>query len=827
MNPITLTIDGRQLTCQPGKTVLQAAREAGIEIPSLCDHPALPPYGACRLCIVEIDGVRGYPTSCTTPAAEGMVVRTQSRELQKLRNRVLELLMSGHPNSCLVCEYRERCEKHRPRPAKAGRSTRCALCSNRPSCDLRGMALQAGSSELNLRTIYSRQNIERIDPFIDRDLNLCVLCARCWRICEKIHGRPAISIIKRGKQARIGTLFNQSWVDSGCTFCGACVDICPTGSLTDRYARWYGRPEGRLPSTCTLCPEGCSLVEQTSDGKVVATRMTHFERDSRLCAVGRFAFAQLMSTHQRLQFPMVRERGELIPVEWSEAIAALAVRLQPFQGNGQFAMVIGEAEIRETNFIYEKFARQVMQGRIVRVPAGANRNHPALTALGADIHCGKIKAVWLTGDYLDTPELDALDYLVVADIVPSNVSLRASAVLPAAVLSEVTGTFRTAANEVKTLGPALPSPGQARIEWKTTVDLAKAMGAQGFDYEFPFQIAKDISEDAVPAPLPVAPRDNARTLADRFRGHNLADLVPALEVLGIMRTAPEKRPETGKRFPVVSKEEVAPNFHLVKIEAPAIAQHARPGQFVIVMVKETSERAPYTLADWDRATGTITFVVEEVGRSSREIAMLQAGDQIAHVSGPLGTPFPIRNVGSVALGGGCYGIAAIYPLARSMKRAGNKVRCVIEACSQYLLYMEDRLRSVCDELVFTTRDGSRGRRGGVQDVFAEWLGGPEPPNLMVAIGCTFMMQLTEEATRPFDIPLYVALNPIMVDGTGMCGACRVSVQGKTKFACVDGPFFEGHAVDWDELSARRSAYTKVEIEALAQETEHAHVHQHC
>ena len=205
------------------------------------------------------------------------------------------------------------------------------------------------------------------------------------------------------------------------------------------------------------------------------------------------------------------------------------------------------------------------------------------------------------------------------------------------------------------------------------------------------------------------------------------------------------------------------------------------------------------------------------------MAALRRGDFVAHVSGPLGVPLPIQKVGTVILGGGCYGIAAIYPLARAFKQAGNTVIGVLEASSHFLFYMEDKLKSVCDELHYATRDGSRGIKGGAQDIFVERLKSGSPSNLMVAVGCTFMMRLTEEATRPFNVPLQVALNPIMVDGTGMCGACRLSAGGETKFACVDGPFFDAHAVDWEELSSRRLAYSVAEIEALPQGAAHVGV----
>jgi len=207
MTEISLTFDGKQVKASKGDTVLEAARAGGIHIPTMCAHEDLPHYGACRLCVVEIEGVRGFPTSCTTPAEDGMKVSIQSEELTNLRNQVLEMMLSGHPNACLKCPHREDCEKYRPRPSKAGKSTRCAFCSNRDECTLREMALEANTNELELPSLYSMENVERDDPFMDRDYNLCILCGRCWRICEKIHGTPAISIINRGKwaDARYGT----------------------------------------------------------------------------------------------------------------------------------------------------------------------------------------------------------------------------------------------------------------------------------------------------------------------------------------------------------------------------------------------------------------------------------------------------------------------------------------------------------------------------------------------------------------------------------------------------------------------------------------------
>jgi NAD(P)H-flavin reductase len=268
-------------------------------------------------------------------------------------------------------------------------------------------------------------------------------------------------------------------------------------------------------------------------------------------------------------------------------------------------------------------------------------------------------------------------------------------------------------------------------------------------------------------------------------------------------------------FQIVSKREVAPNVHETVIRAPAIATKARPGQFVILMVDEKSERVPYTLCDWDRAAGTVTLIVQEVGQSSRKLVLLRAGDHVAHLVGPLGVPLEIEPFGTVALAAGCYGIGAVLGIARAMKAAGNRVITIVEADSHYLHYFRSELAAASDELIQTTIDGSDGIKGHSIDVVKRKLENGEQLDRVIAVGCLFMMMLAGNATKPFGVKTLVALNPIMLDGTGMCGACRVSIGGQTLFACVDGPFFDAHEVDWDELRDRRVAYSDAEIDAVA------------
>ncbi len=813
MPVINLTIDGRAVTVEAGATVLEAARQARIPIPTICDHKDLSPYGACRMCIVEIEGVRGYPTSCTTPAAEGMQVKTRSPELETLRRRTLELMLSGHPNSCLGCAHRQACEALRPVATKAGQSTRCGFCSNREECDLRAMALQAGERDLHLPTLYAAHNLERDDPFMDRDYNLCILCARCWRICEKIHGQPAISIINRGKQARVGTAFHKSHVHSGCTFCGSCIDICPTGTLTDRYARWQGKPDRTQESACVLCPEGCSLQAKARGGQLVSTAMTVFQPEASLCALGRFGYAQIVNAPTRLLRPAVRENGDPFTVDWDTALDAAAAGLH--KHGSTLGILVSAATSREDRHLYHLLA-QGLGAKIAVIPTVPAGEKQPLPRWLSGMHKKSLTGLLLAGDFLDVKDLASLNFLLVIDGLPSLAQERADVLLPTALLSEAAGTFRTAAGQIRTLTPCSRAPGMARPEWEILRDLGQRLGVRSVNFGSLKEITAAVGDEPAPKAYPGAPRHDVRSVPAFFRGHRTADLVPVLAAFGLPTAEPSMDAHVSDGFAVLESRMLVPNMHLLRIKAPQVAAHARPGQFVILMARETSERTPYTLADWDRDQGSITLIIEEVGRSSRELVSLKAGEFLAHVSGPLGKAFPVEHRGTVVLGGGCYGIGGILPLARALRQAGNRVISVIEAASAYLLFWEKDLQAVSDEVRIATKDGSRGTRGGVQEVFQQFYEQEGPVDMFIAMGCTFMMRMVSELTQPWGVPTMVALNPIMVDGTGMCGACRVSIHKKTQFACIDGPFFDAHGVDWDELACRKSAYAQEEVEALPQ-----------
>jgi ferredoxin--NADP+ reductase len=272
---------------------------------------------------------------------------------------------------------------------------------------------------------------------------------------------------------------------------------------------------------------------------------------------------------------------------------------------------------------------------------------------------------------------------------------------------------------------------------------------------------------------------------------------------------------------ILTRERLVPNVHLIEIHAPEVARKCRPGQFVIVMPDEKGERIPLSIADWDAERGSVTAVFLLVGTSTRKLAALKAGDEVPVFVGPLGRPSEIDAFGTVVLAAGCFGIGALWPTARALKAAGNKVIAVIDAKADYLVYWKDRYQSVCDKVIFSSRDHALASKDFIPRPLEETLKAEAPVARVIAVGCTYLMYACAQATKPLGIKTIVSLNPIMVDGTGMCGACRCTAAGKTKFACVDGPDFDAHQVDWEELFIRRKSYFDDEIRSLCryEETE--------
>lgn len=274
-------------------------------------------------------------------------------------------------------------------------------------------------------------------------------------------------------------------------------------------------------------------------------------------------------------------------------------------------------------------------------------------------------------------------------------------------------------------------------------------------------------------------------------------------------------------YRIVDKEKLSEVTTRLEIEAPLIAAKAQAGQFLIVRMHEKSERIPLTLSDWSSARGTVTIIFQHMGRSTNELSTLNVGDAVRDVVGPLGTPSHIENFGTVVCVGGGIGVAELRPIARALKEAGNTVISIIGARCRELVILEDDMRSASDELHITTDDGSYGRKGFVSDVLNEVLADGRDIKLVYAIGPVPMMKAVAAITKPAGLKTIVSLDSIMVDGTGMCGACRVTVGGCTKFTCVDGPDFDAHEVDWDELVARKRMYLDEEKHAVACQTDHS------
>ena len=266
-------------------------------------------------------------------------------------------------------------------------------------------------------------------------------------------------------------------------------------------------------------------------------------------------------------------------------------------------------------------------------------------------------------------------------------------------------------------------------------------------------------------------------------------------------------------FKILKKNQLAPQVFKFLLEAPDIAKKALPGQFIIIRLDETGERIPITISDADPTQGTLTLYVQAIGKTSLEMSRMKADDYILDVVGPLGNPSLIDLFGTVVLVGGGFGIAAIHPIARALTKAGNKTLSILGARTKELVILEREMSKASTKTYIATDDGTYGAKGLVTDTLRELIDKKEPIDRVIAIGPLIMMKAVADLTRPHKIPTVVSMNPIMIDGTGMCGACRVTVGGEMKFACVDGPEFDGHAVDFEGLLNRLKTYIPEEAEA--------------
>ena len=265
---ISVKIDGQTVNVPAGFTVLEAAQQADIYIPTLCHLDKVKPYGACRLCMVDIKNLRGHPTACTTPVAEGMEITTVTPELQELRRGILELMLSEHPYTCLVCKDKEECPEYMHTTRKVSASTGCNYCTNNGDCELQEMVEYLELTEVRFPISYRGLEVKRMNPFFEMDYNLCVLCGRCVRICDEERNNSVLAFIQRGNSAIVGTAFDESQKDAGCEYCGACIDVCPTGSISAKMGKWVGLPDKSTETTCTYCSVGCTMNINTRGNRI-------------------------------------------------------------------------------------------------------------------------------------------------------------------------------------------------------------------------------------------------------------------------------------------------------------------------------------------------------------------------------------------------------------------------------------------------------------------------------------------------------------------------------------------------------------------------------
>jgi NADH dehydrogenase/NADH:ubiquinone oxidoreductase subunit G len=1049
----TMEIDGKTVEFSEGQYILDVALENGIYIPSLCYIKGMTPYGGCRLCLVKIDGVKGFPPSCGILAEEGMKVTANDEELKELRTEIMKLILSEHPYSCLLCDNNEHCEKLRPSAYKAGRSFGCHFCANKNVCEIRKIMKYLDIKEVPYDIVYKNHPLKRDDPFYEKDYNLCILCGRCIRVCNEVRGIGALNLINRGHDSKVATVFDIKSLDTNCQYCGACVDVCPTGALDSKNTKWNKDYTSVKQSICGFCSIGCGFNYYCIQGRLIETLpdKDNIVNKGQACLIGRFCATQFNNGKGRLKYPLIRKGNDLIPSTWEDAYKKIAKNFKKYNPN-EIAVIVSQNLSNESAYLLNKFAKEIIKTEkittrfyddsinlfyklvkdnlkldilprslpdvenskiIVLINANIQFSHPILLVdlikaknkgakivalnfsdvklsletkrvVDYDLHLSReeiitfllklnkayieninpkpqnieklddfiswlgktelpelkkedeniikeishyiglettiilnlisrttdtylenligtvlnlnslstgkvnviplwergntegvfqniyyntektqeeiieeiknreIKAVYLT-ERINKPQLyDYVEFIILQDIYDSDMVPNANVILPTCTYIEDSGSFINSELRLQKFSKSTHHTGNSKPDWKIISELAKYINDKD-SKKFNYSNSQEIYLDMVKSNpvLKLVQEENLKSTSNNqilfkpdvgtqynhplkeslnlryfnFRGEPVYNQVSDLDELINYREGQKPEPQEIKekevksksKFKVLLNQEIIPNFYKLIIEAPLLARKAKPGNFVILMREEVSERLPMTLTDWNTKEGTITIIYQEAGFSTRELTEIKEGDYLYSLVGPLGNAIPIANYGTVLLGGGCYGIGGILPIAKAMKAAGNYVIVILEARNKILFYLEDEYEKVADQIIYCTSDGSKGLKGKIDVGINHVINSGKKINRSHFIGCNYMMMTASNATKIEEpIPTYVNLNTIMIDGTGMCGCCRFTIYEDdkeiTKFACVDGPAFNGHQIHWEELFNRGGQFERPETE---------------
>jgi predicted molibdopterin-dependent oxidoreductase YjgC len=407
---MNLTINNQPVRTERAVTILDAALQNDIYIPSLCAHPELTPYGGCRLCIIEIEGRKGYPTACTTLVEDGMNVRTETQVLQEMRRDILQLILSEHPSACLICGDVEGCAGFQETIRKVGVTTGCRWCPKDKDCELQKIVDYLDVKELTLPGLYRDLPIEKYDPFFDRDYNLCIYCGRCVRICNEYRRSSVLSLRQRGKLTTIGPAYEQTHIDADCEFCGACVSVCPTGAMSEKSRKWWGVPEKYEPSVCPLCSINCDVQVLTLKDKIVGTIPPGKPHESggELCVKGRFCLSELVNRTERILEPEYLYPEGYGIVDWNFAIEKVKSIIRDIQP-GRSALFLSPGLTLEEIHAARFFAENILKTDMVSSSC-MDHNHIAFMQLArqsVSLHelksAGLIMSFFQNGNYRYAP----------------------------------------------------------------------------------------------------------------------------------------------------------------------------------------------------------------------------------------------------------------------------------------------------------------------------------------------------------------------------------------------------------------------------------------